>query len=128
MDRTISRFRVLHTPVTSVPERLGNLDRKRAHAAGCAVHENLLTGLDPPGIAKTLQGGECRHGDGGSFFEREIDRFQRQSVFSSRCKLGKTTRGGPKDLIPWLKLRHVVAYCFHLSGDVRAEPRVFWLA
>src|ERR1700693_1114964 len=89
------------------------------------LHQNLLPGLDLSLIAKTLQRGDCRHRDRGSFLKRTIRRFQRHCVFRNRCVLGTTSRLCPEHLISWLKLGYVVANGFYSSGDIIAESRVF---
>jgi len=49
---------VLHTPVTSAPERLGELHRERADAARRADDQHLLPWLYLSPVTKGLEGGE----------------------------------------------------------------------
>ena len=111
------------------PERLGDLDRKRSHAAGCTVDQNLLTRLDLAFGAKTLQGSDGRHWHGRCFLEGYVGRFQHQRVFRRTYVLGKTAPAArgyvPEDLITRLEARDALAHCFDLTGNIRAEDLSF---
>ena len=124
------RFQIPRAAHTSDfgPKRLRNLHRKRPHTAGRTIDENLLPGLDPSLIAKPLQSGDRSHRDGGSFLKRNIGWFQRQSVFTSGCILGESTRAASKHLIPGMKPRYLAANGFHPPGDINAHSRVFRFA
>src|SRR3989440_11538966 len=121
--------RAAHTSHFS-SERFGNLHRKRTHTTRRTMNQHLLPWLNLSFIAKTLQGGDCRHRYGRCFLEREIGRFQHQCIFTSAYILGKTattTRGYvPEYLITWLKLLYVFAHRFNPTRYVSAEYCVFW--
>src|SRR3989304_8263406 len=91
IERTMSRFWVLVTPVTSVPNDLGNLHRKRSYATARTINQYLLAGLDVSMVAKSLQCGESGHRDGSGFLKRAIGWFRGQPVFASGSILCKGT-------------------------------------
>ena len=72
IDRAVSTFLVLQTPVTSASERLGDAHGERAHASGCAVDQDLLPGLEAPSVAETLESRESGDGDGRRLIERQV--------------------------------------------------------
>src|ERR1700730_1100229 len=89
-----NRSRRVHIPRAAnggdfSPERFGNLDRKRTHAARRAINQNLVAWLDPSLVTKTQKGGDCRHGYGCGVLKRYVGWLQRQSIFSSTHILGK---------------------------------------
>ena len=61
MDRTISTFLVLHTPVTSAPNHLAICTANVPTSSRCTVNQDPLSRLNVSLVAKTLQCGECRH-------------------------------------------------------------------
>ena len=99
------------------PERFGNLDRKRTHATGRAINQNLLAWLDPSLITKTLKGGDCRHRYGCCVLKRML------AGFSANLSSGAHTYSAnapPENLFPspehfvaWFELRYVAANRFN---------------
>jgi len=61
MDRTMSVFPLLHTPLTSAPNDLAICHRECAYSSCGAIDQNLVPGLNVPFIAQPLQAGECGH-------------------------------------------------------------------
>ncbi len=88
----MSTFLVLHTAVTSSPERFGNLHRKRPHTTTRTINQHLLSGLNLSFRAQALQGGDCRERDGRCFLECHIGWFQRQCIFTRTHILGKSAK------------------------------------
>src|SRR5512139_3131218 len=111
----MSIFLVLHTAVTSPPERFGNLHGKGSNTTRRAVDQHLLPRLNVSIVAECLQGSHCRHGYGRSLLERKIGRFQRYCIFIGTYILRKCATTGcstgqvPKDFITWLKLPDLTA-------------------
>src|SRR3990170_2885172 len=108
------------------PKRFGNLHRERTNTTRRTINQDLLPLLNLSFVAKTLQGGDCRHRYGRGFLERHIGRFQRQIFFTSTYILGKTARYGPEYLIIWLKLLYVSANRFNPPRHVSSEDLFFW--
>ena len=100
IERTRSTFFVLRHAGDLGAERLGDLHGERAHAAGRAVDQDLLPGLDLAVIAQELQGGRGGHPDGGRLLEREVGRLRQRSGPPARRVLGEGA-GAPAE--------HVVA-------------------
>ena len=74
MDRTMSTFLVLHTPVTCA-ERFGDLHSERAYASRRTINQDLLSWLNMSLVAKPLQCGECRHRYRGCLLKRHVFGF-----------------------------------------------------
>ena len=110
------------------PERLGNLHRKRTHTTRRTIDQNLLPGLDLSLVAKTLQGGDCRHRDGCRFLEGHDWPVSTPIHFHEHMHTRQNHPGArPEYLITWLKLLHIFANRFNPPRDIRAEYSRFGL-
>src|SRR5882762_6657522 len=76
-------------------ERLSDLHSERAHASRCAVNQGLLSRLDVPLVAKTLQCGESRYRYGGCLLEGHVIRLHHQCRLGSAHILGEGALRGP---------------------------------
>src|SRR5438552_3928115 len=105
------------------PERFGNLDCKRTHATGRAIHENLVAWLDASLITKTLKDSDGRHWQGCCVLKRTAGWLQRQFIFHGTHILGKGSTANAEYLVAWLELGYVPADGFHLAGNIDAKSR-----
>src|SRR6266581_3089145 len=96
IDRTRSTFLVLHTPVTSAPNALAICT---ANVPTPPAAQDPLARLDPPLIAKSLEGCGSRDGYGRSLLEREPRRLRRKVVLATTHVLGKGAAARAEDLI-----------------------------
>jgi hypothetical protein len=77
-DCTMSTFFVPQTPVTSAPNHLAICTANVPTPPPHTVNQHLLSWLNPPLIAKTLQGGERSHWHRSGFLERQLFRLADQ--------------------------------------------------
>src|SRR5215211_6632635 len=99
------------------PERLRDLDGERAHAAGGAVDEDLLSRLELPVVPQALQGREGRHGHGGRLLEGQVCRLRCDSLRRAHV-LGERPALPAEDVVTGSKVRDVLADGLHRSGEV----------
>src|ERR1035437_5315448 len=109
-------------------EGFGDLDRKCAHAAGGALDQNLLAGLDAPLVTKALQGSDGSYGHGCRGLERQRIRLQRQLLFKCAHILSKGPAACTEDCVPWLELSYAAANCFDPAGQIYADACVLGFA
>jgi hypothetical protein len=122
----------VHVPGAADPghlrcERFGDLHCKRTHASRRTVDQRLVPRPDLSFVTKTLEGGDGGDGHGRGLLERQVGRFQHNSLFGSRHILGK----GPEVdlaeyLIAWLKLGDVPADRFDPTGHITAQNHTSW--
>src|ERR1035437_5148291 len=87
MDRA-DRSRDLQIPCAAngcdfSPEGFGDLDCKRADAAGGAINQNLVAGLNPSLVAKALESCDCRDKHGARLLKRQIRSEEHTSELQS---------------------------------------------
>src|SRR5690348_5228181 len=70
-------------------KRLGDLHRECSYASGRTVDQNLLPRPKLAMIAKALQSGESRYGNGGRLLKRYVGGLHSQFRFGSTRVLGK---------------------------------------
>ena len=111
------------------PVGLGDLDREGADAAGGAVDQHLLPGLDLSVVAKALECGHRRHRNRGRFLERQVRRLQRHNVHRHRHVFGEAAVAVVQevgvDLVAGLEPGDAAADRLDLPGDVDAEDPMF---
>src|SRR5271156_6061308 len=103
------------------PERLGNLDRERAHTTRRAINQNFLASLNLSLVTDTLKRGDCRDGYDCCVLERHIDRLQRQLIFNCTRKLGEPSACETchaEHLVTWPKPPYILADCFDSPCNV----------
>ena len=101
-------------------ERLGDLHREGAHAAGGTVDQHALPCLDPAVVAESLQRGDAGQRDRSGLLESERRRLRREALCGSRRVLGKGAAGRAEHLVAWLELGHVLADRLDRPRDVAA--------
>jgi hypothetical protein len=102
------------------PERPGDLDGERPHAAARSVDQHPLPGPHARLGAQALQGREPRDGEGRGLLERQAARLRPQAVLGGRHGLGEGPVPRPEDLVAGLEARHVAAGGLDLPGQVGA--------
>src|SRR5206468_6445633 len=80
-------------------ERLCDLDREAADAAGRSVDQDLPPGPDLAVVAKELEGRRCGHTDRGRLVEGEIRRLLDELVLGGPGILGEGARTPAEDLV-----------------------------
>ena len=89
-----------------------------------------MPGLDPPLVAKRLEGGECRDGYGRGLLKGQVGRLgQHRSVLVDADVLGERPAAatlveiaGTGHLVPWLEPGDVPAHRLDAPGHVGTEP------
>src|SRR6266576_2237704 len=87
-------------------KRLGDLHSERAHTSRGTIDQDPLSRLNPGLVAKTLQGGESRHGYGSRLFKRRVIRLHGQCRLGAACILGKGPTAAAEHLLPRLELSY----------------------
>jgi hypothetical protein len=109
---------------------LGDLNREGADAAGGAVDQDFLLGLEVAVVAKALERGDRRHGNGGRFLERQAGRLRGHDGHGYGNVFGKAAVAVVQevgvDVVPRLEPGGVAADRLHLPGDVNAEDFMSW--
>ncbi len=127
----MSRFRVLHTPVTSVPNDFAICTAKVPTPPRRAIDQDLLAGLNLSFVAKTLQSGDSRYGNRSRLLEGYVRGFERDRAIGQDAHiLGQGSVFPTEHLIARFELRHILADrldppCEVLAPDVSlrcAEP------
>src|SRR5207245_334009 len=96
------------------PERFSDLHGERPHASRRSVDQDLLPGLNFSFVAKTLQRGDCRHGDRSSLFKSHVRWFQRDcSIRKATHVLSQGAVSPAEYLVARFELRYVFANCFN---------------
>ncbi len=103
-------------------ERFLDLYGEGANASRGADDEHLLTGLDPPVVAHSLQRGERRDRNGSSLLEGEIHRLGCELAGPDADVLRERAVADAVHLVALRETSHVVADGFDRSGE--APPRV----
>src|SRR5713226_5030429 len=103
-------------------ERLGDLHSERTHASRRTVDQDLLARLNLPLVAKTLQGGESRHGYGSRLLKRHVIRLHDQCRLGSTGILGKGPTAPAEHRVARLELRYVPADRVNLAGHITPRP------
>ena len=101
---------------------LGQLDRKRAHAARARLDEDLLTSLELGLLDQGLPGRQTDQGNGCCLLHREVPGLDRHRVFLDGNELGERPDAeviGPGiDLVAHLELTHSGPNSNHDAGHV----------
>src|ERR1700674_1456680 len=90
-------------------ERFGDLHGESPDAAGSAVDQDLLAWLDVALIAKKLEGGRCRHADGGGLLKSQVGGLGHEMFCCSARVLGKSAGTPTEHLIAGFQIRDAVA-------------------
>src|SRR2546426_5295997 len=101
-------------------ECLGDLYGERADASRSAIDEDALPRSDLSFVAKSLEGGEPRHGYRRGLLERKVGRLRRELVLGSAHVLGEGAAALAEYFIASTKLRHVLADRLNVSCHVDA--------
>src|SRR6202142_3363909 len=109
-------------------KRFGNLYRKCAHAARCAVHQNLVALLDVPLVTQRLKGADCRHWYGRCILERQVGRLRHQFIFGHTYIFRKSPANTAENFIAWFESSCVPASLFHLSSEIHSQSCDLWFA
>jgi hypothetical protein len=120
MDRTMSAFAVLQTPVTSAV-RLGDLHGERADASRGADDQDLLAGLHVSAVADRLQGGQAGNRHGRGLCKGEVRGPGRELVGPGPRVLGEGTPGDAEHLVAYRQRRHLCADRLDPPGDLPAR-------
>src|SRR5438046_9869674 len=91
IDRTMSTFLVLHTPVTSAPKVLAICTANVPTPPAAPLIRDLLPGLNSSLVAQTLQRGEPRNVNGSGLLERHALGFHDDVFLFTGRVLGKGT-------------------------------------
>src|SRR5262249_25945503 len=107
---------------------LGKLHRECANAAGCAVDEHFLSGLNFSFVTNTLQGRDARDIDGGRLLKSEASGlWGHRPDGTSAYIFGKGAVSPTEHFVARFELRHVLADRLNGSGKINAKTYVFWL-
>ena len=120
----MSTFRVLHTPVTSAPNDLAICTANVPTPPDAPGDQDLLSRLDIPVIAQSLEGSKRRHADRRGLLECEIGRFQRQPLLGGGRILGEGALAPTEDLLTRLELGHALADRLDRPCDIRSRNTV----
>ncbi|GAB4532005.1 MAG: hypothetical protein Kow0063_11950 [Anaerolineae bacterium] len=90
------------------------------------MDQNLLPWLHLTCVAKTAQGGDCGGRYGRGLLKGEVGRLQHKLVFSSTHILSAGALAVAVYLIPWLKLRDVLANRLDQPGHIVSRNIVLW--
>ena len=110
-------------------ERFRDLNRESTDAAGRAVDQNFLSGLNVSFVAQTLQCRQPGNGDRTRLFECDVAWFHHDGAIRLDADV---IRHGPvfcaENFVAWLEVRYIFSNCFDDAGEVGAEARVLRLA
>src|SRR5436189_6070934 len=120
IDRTMSTFLVLHTPVTSAPNDLAIWTANVPTPRRTDDH-HLLSRPNPPLITNGIEGGKGRVSNGRGLLEREVARLRQKPVLLSTRVFGKGAVAPAENLIAWLKLLNGPADRFNLSRQIKSR-------
>ena len=103
----------------------GDLHRERAHAAGRAVDEYVLTALNLSQIAQPLEGREAGQGDRGRFVKCQIARFARGQALGDRGVFGarapRKRREHRVDRVAGANARDLLSHARRLAREIRTR-------
>src|SRR5215471_18136425 len=110
-------------------ERFGDLDGESSNAAGSAVDQHFLSGLNVPLIAQTLQRRQPGNANRAGLLERDVARFQHNrtvgldaNVLSNRAVLRA------EDFIARFEVGYVFSNSFDDASEVSPKTCVLWFA
>src|SRR5882757_3693041 len=86
--------------------RLGDLDGERADTAGRPEDRHSLTIAHPSDVADRLQCRDAGVADGGGVDERDVRRFDHQSIGPRHCELRESAPASTEYLVAGAKQRY----------------------
>jgi len=122
----VRRLGAAHRRQHAGAARLGDLDGRGADAAGPALHEHGLAGLEIAAPDEAVVGGGEDHAQGGGVDERERRRFGHRLRLGDESVLGVAALAADAEaaedhLVAGTDARHLGADPFHHASAVRAE-------
>ena len=127
MERTVSTFAVLHTPVTSAPNAFAICTANVPTPPDAPLMRTFWPGLDLAVIPKQLESGAGRHADGCRLLEGEIGRLADELILRCAGELGKGARAPTEDLVPGPEGVDLRTDRLDRPRDVGSRNTVLWL-